>query len=74
MLHEVLREEADPCVVSIEDYPLPCCFGLPDEVVLQECRRIQVHYHVDEAWDAASGESLQRDTTQFLPLLIIIAF
>lgn len=61
MLHEVFGEEAHPGVIPVEDHPLPCCFGLPDEVVFQQCRRIQVHYHINEAWDSASGESLGRD-------------
>lgn len=37
ILHEVLGEEAHPGVISIEDYPLPGCFGLPNEVVFQQC-------------------------------------
>lgn len=57
-LHEVFGEEAHPGVVPVEDNLPPRRLGLPDEVVLQQRRRIQVHHHVDEAWDAASGESL----------------
>lgn len=55
IFHEVFGEKAHPGVVSVEDDPLPCCFGLPNEVVLQQSRRIQVHHHIYEAWDAASG-------------------
>lgn len=54
----MLREESDPRVVPVEDDALAGRFGLPDEVVLQEGGGIQVHYHVDEARDAAGGESL----------------
>lgn len=55
VFHEVFGEKAHPGVVSVEDDPLPCCFGLPNEVVLQQSGRIQVHDHIYEARDAASG-------------------
>lgn len=77
VFHEVFGEKAHPGVVSVEDDPLPCCFGLPNEVVLQQSRRIQVHYHIYEAWDAPSGQSLGTNTTlspsvqQQLPFLIV---
>lgn len=62
MLHEVFGEKANPGVISVENYPLSCSFGLPNEVVFHECRRIQVHYHINEARNTASGKSLRRNT------------
>ena len=40
VLHEVFGEEADPGVISVENYPHPRCLGLPNEVVFQQGRRI----------------------------------
>lgn len=50
---EVFGEEPQPGVVAEENQPLAGLPGLPDEVVLQQGGRVQVHHHVDEAWDAA---------------------
>lgn len=61
VLHEVFGKKAHPGVISVEDDPLPRCFGLPNEVVFQQCGRIQIHYHINESWDTASGEGLGMD-------------
>lgn len=61
MLHEVLGEEANPGVVAVEDDPLAGRLGLPNQVVFQHRRRIQIHYHINESWDAASGDGLGTD-------------
>lgn len=61
MLHEVFGEKANPGVVAVEDDPLPRRLGLPNQVVFQQRRRIQIHYHINESWDAASGDGLGTD-------------
>lgn len=61
MLHEVFGEKANPGVIAVEDDPLARCLGLPNQVVFQERGRIQIHYHINESWDAASGDGLGTD-------------
>lgn len=69
MLHEVFGEKANPGVIAVEDDPLPRRLGLPNEVVLQQRGRIQIHYHINESWDAASGDGLGTDGLVFLVFL-----
>lgn len=66
MLHEVFGEKSNPGVVAVEDDLLPRCLGLPNEVVFQQRGRIQIHYHINESWDAASGDGLGTDGLLFV--------
>lgn len=61
MLHKVFWEESNPSVVAVEDDSFAGALGLPDEVILQQSRRVQVHHHVYESRDAAGGQSLMTD-------------
>ncbi len=60
MLHEEFGEESNPSVVAVEDDPFACTIGLPDEIILQKSWRVQVHHNINEARDAAGGQSLMR--------------
>ncbi len=60
MLHEEFGEESNPSVVAVEDDPFAGTIGLPDEIILQKSWRVQVHHNINEARDAAGGQSLMR--------------
>lgn len=59
LLHKVFGEESDPSVIAIKDDAFASVLGLPDEVILQQSRRVQIHHHINETWNTAGGQSLQ---------------